>query len=34
MTLYYLHKMYPKLTKVSLTKKNGMPEIKMLRAAF
>ena len=33
-SVYYLNKMYPKLTKISLTKKNGMPEIKMSRAAF
>lgn len=30
-SVYYLNKMYPTLTKVSLTKKNGMPEIKMNR---
>jgi hypothetical protein len=32
-SVYYLHKMYPKLTKVYLIKKNGMPEIKLNRAA-
>jgi len=26
----YLHKIYPNLTKISLTKKSGMPEIKMV----
>ena len=31
-SVYYLHKMYPKLTKVYLIKKNGMPEIKLNRA--
>jgi len=30
-SVYYLNKMYPTLTKVSLTKKSGMPEIKMYR---
>lgn len=30
-SVYYLNKMYPKLTKISLTKKSGMPEIKMRR---
>ena len=30
-SVYYLHKIYPTLTKISLTKKNGMPEIKMDR---
>ena len=33
-SVYYLNKMYPTLTKISLTKKSGMPEIKMHRAAF
>ena len=31
-SVYYLHKLYPTLTKVSLTKKSGMPEIKMNRS--
>lgn len=30
-SVYYLNKMYPTLTKVSLTKKSGVPEIKMIR---
>ena len=30
-SVYYLNKMYPTLTKISLKKKNGMPEIKMNR---
>jgi hypothetical protein len=30
-SIYYLNKMYPTLTKISLTKKSGMPEIKMRR---
>ena len=29
-SVYYLNKMYPTLTKISLTKKSGMPEIKMV----
>ena len=29
-SVYYLNKMYPTLTKISLTKKSGMPEIKMI----
>lgn len=29
-SVYYLHKKYPKLTKIHLGKKSGMPEIKML----
>ena len=29
-SVYYLHKKYPKLTKIYLGKKSGMPEIKML----
>lgn len=29
-SVYYLHKKYPKLTKIHLSKKSGMPEIKML----
>ena len=33
-SVYYLNKMYPNLTKVSLTKKNGMPEIKMKRTTL
>jgi hypothetical protein len=33
-SVYYLNKMYPNLTKISLTKKNGMPEIKFIKAAF
>ena len=32
-SVYYLNKMYPTLTKISLTKKSGMPEIKMQRIA-
>ena len=32
-SVYYLNKMYPALTKISLNKKNGMPEIKMKRTA-
>jgi len=31
-SVYHLHKLYPTLTKVSLTKKSGMPEIKMNRS--
>ena len=33
-SVYYLNKMYPKLTQISLTKKNGMPEIKMKRTTL
>jgi hypothetical protein len=33
-SVYYLHNLYPTLTKVSLSKKSGMPEIKMSRTAF
>jgi len=29
-SVYYLNKMYPNLTKISLKKKSGMPEIKMI----
>jgi hypothetical protein len=30
-SVHYLHKIYPNLTKIFLTKKSGMPEIKMVR---
>lgn len=30
-SVYYLHKKYPKLTKIYLGKKSGVPEIKMLK---
>lgn len=30
-SVYYLHKKYPKITKINLSKKSGYPEIKLLR---